>query len=312
MRDRTGLLLVNKEKGMTSHDVVTRIREIFHLSRVGHTGTLDPKATGLLLILLGKATKLTPFLQRLDKTYRGKMVFGVSTDSLDEEGSLLENKDASNLTKEEIEEILQKFVGKISQIPPMFSAVHFKGRRLYELARQGIEVERPPREVEIFWLNLLNFESGQHPEAEFELRCSGGTYVRSLCSEIGELSGYGAYQSALTRLRIGPFSLESASTLSEIKNEVNEREVEKFILSSAEALPHLPLLRVRQEAEKLIKWGQPLYLAHLKEIPVNLEKGDKVRLCSLDGRLLAVSVSLQNSSHFDKNKAGLKYLRVLV
>ena len=312
MRDKSGLLLVNKEKGMTSHDVVTRIREIFHLSRVGHTGTLDPKATGLLLILLGKATKLTPFLQRLDKTYRGKMVFGVSTDSLDEEGSLLEDKDASNLTKEKIEEILQKFVGKISQVPPMFSAVHFKGKRLYELARQGIKVERLPREVEIFWLNLLNFESGRHPEAEFELRCSGGTYVRSLCSEIGKLLGYGAYQSALTRLRIGSFSLESASTLSEIKNKVNEGEAEKSILSSAEALPHLPLLRVRQEAEKLIKWGQPLYLAHLKEIPINLEKGDKVRLCSLDGRLLAVSVSLQNSSHFDKNKAGLKYLRVLV
>lgn len=312
MRDKSGLLLVNKEKGMTSHDVVTRIREIFHLSRVGHTGTLDPKATGLLLILLGKATKLTPFLQRLDKTYRGKMVFGVSTDSLDEEGSLLEDKDASNLTKEKIEEILQKFVGKISQVPPMFSAVHFKGKRLYELARQGIKVERLPREVEIFWLNLLNFESGRHPEAEFELRCSGGTYVRSLCSEIGKLLGYGAYQSTLTRLRIGSFSLESASTLSEIKNKVNEGEAEKSILSSAEALPHLPLLRVRQEAEKLIKWGQPLYLAHLKEIPINLEKGDKVRLCSLDGRLLAVSVSLQNSSHFDKNKAGLKYLRVLV
>jgi len=312
MSDKTGLLLVAKERGVTSHDVVARIREILRLRRVGHTGTLDPGATGLLPMLLGKATKLTPFLQGLDKTYRGKMVFGISTDSLDTEGSVLEEKDASGLTREEVEKIIPRFVGRMAQVPPMFSAVHSRGRRLYELAREGIKVERPPREVEIFWLNLLNFESGEHPEAEFELCCSAGTYVRSLCNEIGKVSGYGAYQSALTRLRIGVFDLKSALSLSEIKNEVRGGEIEKSILSLAEALPHLPLIQVKEEAEKLVKWGQPLYPTHLKQIAIDLEKGDRVRLCSSDGRLLAVAVSLQNSSHIDRNRAGFRYLRVLI
>jgi len=212
-----GILLIDKPKEVTSYDVVKKIKEWLKIKKVGHTGTLDPQATGLLIICIGKATKLTPFLQNLDKIYWGKLVFGILTNSLDGEGEILEEKDASFLQKSEVEGIFRKFEGRITQVPPMFSAIHWQGDRLYNLARKGIKVKVPPRKVQVYYLRLLSFSHGRHPEAEFELHCSKGTYVRSLCRDIGEVCGCGAYQKSLCRLRIGPFSLKEAKKMEEVE-----------------------------------------------------------------------------------------------
>lgn len=307
-----GLILINKPKGMSSHDVVEKVRQLFRVKKVGHIGTLDPVAEGLLLLCLGKATKLTSFLQELDKTYRGRMIFGITTSTLDGEGEIIDQKNASSLTREQVEKVFTKFRGKILQTPPAYSAVHWQGQRLYELARKGIEVKVSPREVEIYQLKLLNFSPGVHPEAEFELRCSKGTYIRSLCRDIGETLGYGAYQSYLCRISIGFFNLSDAKTIEELEKIKEEGKIKEVIYPKSEALSHFPKAVIKRGVEKLVKWGRPLYITHLSKLPADLEKGDKVRICSEDGELLAIAESCQNSSHFVKEKVGFKYLRVLV
>lgn len=307
-----GLLLIDKPKGLTSHDVVERIRQLLKIKKVGHTGTLDPLASGLLLICLGRATKLTRFLQDLDKTYQGEMIFGMTTTSFDGQGEVVEEKNASDLSKAEVEEFFARFRGKVIQTPPMWSAVHWKGKRLYEMARDGLEVERIPRKIWIYELKLLDFVSNHHPKVKFEIRCSKGTYVRSLCADIGGVSGFGAYQAALCRTKIGPFDLKQAKRLKDLGEKVANGKEEGIICSLKDSLPHLPLVKVKSGVEKIVKWGKPLYLSHLDLLPKELGKGDKVRLCSQEGELLAVAISLQEESHFCKDEIGFKYLRVLI
>ena len=305
-------MLIDKPKGLTSHDVVDRARGVFNTRKVGHTGTLDPAATGLLLICVGKATRLTPFLQDLDKRYQGVMVFGLVTSSMDEEGEILEEKDASHLERGEVENLFARFRGKITQTPPAFSAVHWKGERLYKLAREGLEPTPSPRQVEIYELCLLDFTPARHPQVRFKIHCSKGTYVRSLCADVGRDSGYGAYQASLERTQIGPFLLQKAKTLEGLEKIGAEGGADRILMGLKDALPHLPLVRVKKEAERIIRWGRPLYISHLDDSPADLDKGDRVRLCAPDGRLLAVAISLQKASHFSKDKMGFKYLRVLI
>lgn len=308
-----GLLLVNKPKGITSHQVVEKVRNLVGGEKVGHAGTLDPAARGLLLICIGKkATKLTPFLQELDKTYQGRMVFGITTSSFDEEGEVIEKKDASCLNEDELRAIFDQFRGRISQTPPMYSAVHWQGKRLYKLARKGGGVKVSPREVHIYQLKLKGFSPGTYPEVDFEVRCSKGTYIRSLCQDIGKTSGYGAYQASLCRTRVGAFLLARAKDLKGIEEKADPDRLSEILIPPAEILPHFPKILVKKGVEKLIKWGRPLYLSHFSHIPPELEKGDRVRLCSIEGNLLAIGVALQSGYHFTKDKAGLKYLRVLM
>lgn len=306
-----GVLLVDKPKGLSSHDVVDRIRRIFKMKKVGHTGTLDPMATGLLLICLGRATKLAAFLQDLDKVYEGEMIFGITTSTLDSEGEIAEEKDASSLSREKIEEIFTHFQGEIVQTPPMFSAIHQDGKRLYELARSGQVVKRLPRIVNVHQLQALRFSLNSHPQVEFRVHCSKGTYIRSLCADIGEASGFGAYQLSLRRTGIGPFDLKQARKLEDL-DERNKEEREEILLSLKDALPHLSLVTIKKGGEKIVKWGRPLYLSHIYELPSNLEKGDRVRLCTPEGKLLAVGISLQEGTHFCGDKMGFRYLRVLI
>ncbi len=306
-----GVLLVDKPKGLSSHDVVDRIRRIFKMKKVGHTGTLDPMATGLLLICLGRATKLAAFLQDLNKVYEGEMIFGVTTSTLDSEGEIAEEKDASSLSREKIEEIFTHFQGEIVQTPPMFSAIHQDGKRLYELARSGQVVKRLPRIVNVHQLQALRFSLNSHPQVEFRVHCSKGTYIRSLCADIGEASGFGAYQLSLRRTGIGPFDLKQARKLEDL-DERNKEEREEILLSLKDALPHLSLVTIKKGGEKIVKWGRPLYLSHIYELPSNLEKGDRVRLCTPEGKLLAVGISLQEGTHFCGDKMGFRYLRVLI
>jgi tRNA pseudouridine55 synthase len=205
-----GVLLVDKPAGCTSHDVVDRLRRHFKLNKVGHCGTLDPAATGLLLVVLERATKLQNRLMSDDKTYEGVIRLGVATDSQDADGEVISEKPVPPLTPDQIEAVFAKFRGDIQQIPPMVSAVKHQGTPLYKLARKGKTIEREPRHIHIYDLRPLKVEL---PLIEFTVTCTKGTYVRTLCADIGETIGCGAHLLRLRRTRSGHFNVRDAHTM---------------------------------------------------------------------------------------------------
>jgi tRNA pseudouridine55 synthase len=205
-----GIAIIDKPSGMTSHDVVARVRRILKFKRVGHAGTLDPLATGVLVILVGRSTKLFDKFVAYDKSYSATMQLGLKTDSADINGEVLSVRPFEQVSREMIEEAFKTFTGSIEQIPPMVSAVKHNGERLYRLARKGVAVERAPRRVRIDRLDLLDFKS---PFAEFMLECSKGTYVRQVAEDVGELLGCGACITQIRRLGVGPFSIDQAVKL---------------------------------------------------------------------------------------------------
>jgi len=207
------VLIVDKPRDLTSHDVVARIRRTSGARKVGHTGTLDPAATGVLIVLVGKATRLAQFFVDEEKEYRGSIVLGVTTDSQDSEGEVLERRDASGVQWADVERSFRGFVGTGEQVPPMVSALKRDGTPLYALARKGIVVEREPRTIHISRLDPLSMSSG---EIEFEVVCSRGTYVRTLAADIGEALGCGAHLGRLTRTRIGSFGIGDALSLESV------------------------------------------------------------------------------------------------
>jgi tRNA pseudouridine55 synthase len=208
-----GVLLVDKPARLTSHDVVDRIRRHFGFRKVGHCGTLDPAATGLLLIVLERATKLQANLMSADKTYEGTMLLGIATDSQDSDGEVIAEKPVPPLTGDDLENVFAKFRGDLQQVPPMVSAIKHKGQPLYKLARKGKTVEREPRFVHIYDLRQLKLDS---PRVEFRVTCTKGTYVRTLCHDIGETLGCGAHLANLRRMRSGEFDVKDAHTLEEL------------------------------------------------------------------------------------------------
>ncbi len=208
-----GVLLVNKPDGMTSHDVVSRVRRKFNTKRVGHAGTLDPLATGVLVVLVGKATKLSNNFVTFDKAYKSTMIFGRSTDTADTEGKLLAEKPYDHVTRGDLDKVIESFRGEIDQLPPMFSAVKHKGKKLYEYARKGIVVEREPRRITVHQLEILKFDP---PYVEFYVECSKGTYIRQLASDIGDKLGCGACISKIERTRVGEFRIEDAVTIEDM------------------------------------------------------------------------------------------------
>jgi tRNA pseudouridine55 synthase len=216
-----GILIVNKPAGITSHDVVDIIRRKFNMKRVGHAGTLDPMATGVLVMLLGKATKLSNTFTNHDKEYVAKVFFGKKTDSQDASGKVIEEKDVDNPGIEAIKKALDSFKGDIEQIPPMVSAIKHKGKKLYELARLGQTVVREPRKIKISDIEILDFK---FPELTFRVKCSKGTYVRTLCEDIGKSLGAPSHMSGLVRTRSGDFLLEDSKNL----DEVHEKDIKPF------------------------------------------------------------------------------------
>jgi len=210
-----GILNINKPRGLTSRQVVDRVRRIFGMPKAGHGGTLDPDATGVLLICLGKATKLFEALQAGEKEYEGTLTLGVTTDTLDASGKIVQKNDVNSVTEEQIIAAFKQFEGRIEQIPPMFSALKHKGKPLYKLARKGIKVERQPRIVTIHHLEVLEINK---PEVTFRVSCSKGTYIRVLASDLGNTIGCGAHLSSLTRTRSSIFALSEAISLDEIEN----------------------------------------------------------------------------------------------
>jgi tRNA pseudouridine55 synthase len=206
-----GILILNKPKGMTSFAVVDQIHKLLNI-KAGHAGTLDPMAEGVLVVLLGKSTKKAKEFESSVKEYEAEITFGVETDSLDSTGKVTSTKEFS-VSEGQFLEAMNGFIGEIEQIPPMVSAIHYKGKRLYELARKGIEVKREPRKITIHKLELISFDGSK---ASFRVSCSKGTYIRSLCSDIGTKLGCGAHMSKLTRTRSGDFSIKDAHTLEEV------------------------------------------------------------------------------------------------
>lgn len=211
--DLDGLLLVDKPAGPTSHDVVDVARRLFDLPKVGHGGTLDPGATGLLILLLGRATKLSQAVMSTEKVYEGSLVLGVTTDTHDAEGEVLQRRDASDVTQERLAAEFKKWVGDVEQIPPMVSAIKKDGVALYKMARQGQEIRREPRLLHIFEFALLNFSA---PLATFRVRCSKGTYVRTLCHDVGEGLSCGACMNTLHRARSGQWDVKDAIRFEEL------------------------------------------------------------------------------------------------
>jgi tRNA pseudouridine55 synthase len=208
-----GFLNIHKEPGMTSFDVVARVRRILKTKRAGHAGTLDPDATGVLVVAVGSATRLLPYLPTEPKIYAAHIAFGVATDTEDASGVITAQADASTLTLDALNSVLPRFIGQIEQIPPMVSAVHHQGRRLYELAREGITVERAPRAITIHSLQASDFVPGERAEAALRVVCGGGAYIRTLCFDIGVALNLPAHMKSLIREAVGPFHLSHALTL---------------------------------------------------------------------------------------------------
>ncbi len=262
----SGLVVVNKPSGPTSHDVVDRLRRVYKTSKVGHGGTLDPAATGVLLVGVGKGTRVLNFLQNLPKAYRAVVKFGVTTSSYDSAGEVLSTSDCC-LTLTEIERAASRFVGEISQLPPMYSAVKVGGEPLYRAARRGEEVSRSPRTVRIYELKIESFND-ESQEATLFVRCSSGTYIRSLAFDLGEELGCGAHLAQLTRLAIGSFGLEEAFELEEL--EARPGEAARALLTIRQALRDFPQLVVGGEDFDAVKHGRPLAPAGVPHRPGEL------------------------------------------
>jgi len=252
-----GVLLVDKPFGPTSHDVVAMLRRLLGQRRIGHAGTLDPAATGLLPVLLGEATKLSPYLLGLDKTYAGMMRLGVETDTCDSQGMVISEVPVE-VSPGQVEEVLQKLVGRQLQRPPAFSAIKVNGVALHRLARKGEEVEPEPREVEVFSLKVAGIDLTPGAETvSFETRVSSGTYVRSMARDAGLLLGCGAHLASLRRLAVGPFDVGGAVLLDELRERKEDAPLlaQERLIPPARALSHLPLLEVNPAGAKRMRQG---------------------------------------------------------
>ncbi len=252
-----GFLLVDKRGGMTSHDVVAAARRLLGIRKVGHAGTLDPMATGLLVLGIGRATRLLRFVANTEKDYTATMVMGVATDTLDADGAVLERQ-PMQVTEEDVRRATERFLGPILQIPPMVSARKVEGRRLYELAREGTTIEREAREVVIHELEILDFSPCDYPEVEFRVRASTGTYVRSLADDIARALGGRAHLSRLRRTRIGSLDVTDAVTLERLADLAEAGRAEDAVLPPAAGLVGLPTVTVTDEIAAKVRHGAVL------------------------------------------------------
>lgn len=258
----TGIILLDKPKGITSFGAVARIRRICSEKKCGHTGTLDPMATGVLTVMLGGGTRFIELLPSHDKAYTATFRLGTVTDTLDITGKVLETREV-NVTAEQVREKIKGFVGEISQLPPMYSAVSVDGQRLYDLARQGIEVERTPRNVTVFSIDMLS-ENEQTGEYEISVECSSGTYIRTLISDLGEALGCGAVMTKLRRTKANGFGIENAVTLEQLEAAAENGTLDEIVISVEKALENYPKIRVTAAQAKRFRNGGELDLQRLK------------------------------------------------
>lgn len=298
-----GVVLLHKPKGMTSHDCVFKLRKILREKRIGHTGTLDPDVTGVLPICVGRATKIAQFLTSETKTYEGEVTLGFSTTTEDASGEVVEKQDVNRvITRQEVESVLAALTGTIEQVPPMYSAVKVNGKKLYEYARAGIEVERPVRTITIHEFTLLDnrelFE-GETISFRFRVTCSKGTYVRTLAVMIGEKLGFPAHMSDLVRTASGEFKLEDCISFEEIEQNVQNGTVDSIFISIDESLHKFPKMVVSREQAEKVKNG--MFLPNKEQVTAPF-----ITIFDENERCLAIY------EHHPKHPGMLKPMKVLV
>jgi tRNA pseudouridine55 synthase len=278
-----GILSMAKPPDQTSMDIVRAVKRLTRERRVGHGGTLDPLASGVLPICLGRATRLMDYLVEGRKTYRAQVLFGIATDTYDATGQVAEVRDASGITVEALETALGRFQGVIQQVPPMFSALKRGGQRLYDLARAGMEVPREPRKVRVHRLELVRWEP---PTVTLEVECGRGLYIRALAHDLGQALGCGAHLTALVRLKAGPFALEEATSLEELAEAARRGDWQELLYPVDFVLLHLWAAVVGTPMEAYIRQGQQVALGHRGQTA--LLHGERCRVYTLDGRFMAI------------------------
>lgn len=279
-----GVINIRKEKGFTSHDVVAKLRGIIGQKKIGHTGTLDPDATGVLPVCLGKATKLCDMLTDKSKTYETVMLLGSVTDTQDVSGTVLHTF-IGELPKEEIVvSAIQSFVGEYMQVPPMYSALKVNGKKLYELAREGIEIERKARKVEILSIRILEVAL---PRVRMEVHCSKGTYIRTLCHDIGEKLGCGACMEELTRTQVSTFTWEDSVTLQEVETYKNDGRLDEILTPIDSLFDEYEPVILKEEFQSLVYNGNTFLPKHLRT-RITLDDGKRVRVYDDKGNFIAI------------------------
>ncbi|MGD9677163.1 MAG: tRNA pseudouridine(55) synthase TruB [Vulcanibacillus sp.] len=261
-----GILPINKSAGMTSHDVVAKLRRILGIKKIGHTGTLDPDVTGVLPICIGKATRLSDYLMEMPKTYKCQLTFGISTVTQDFSGEITENVRINNFDIKILESVIRNFVGEIEQVPPMYSSVKVDGKKLYELAREGKEITRKPRKITIYSIDIEKIDiSKDYPEIDFTVKCSKGTYIRTLCVDIGLKMGYPAHMSKLQRTESGSFKIENSYTIEDVEDYLKGNKLDEIIFSMADSLPSFnELILSNEDITNKIFNGQTIFIDELE------------------------------------------------
>lgn len=275
-----GIIVINKERGFTSHDVVAKLRGILHMKKIGHTGTLDPEAQGVLPVALGKGTRLVELLTEKEKTYEAWLHLGITTDTQDMTGAVLEEKEVC-VSEEQIRAAAASFLGDQMQVPPMYSALKVGGKKLYELAREGKVVERAPRPVHFYEIEVLEIRL---PLVRMRVSCSKGTYIRTLCHDLGNALGCGGCMETLLRTKSGAFTLENSCTLSQVEEAVRDGSIEEKVISIEEVLAEYPAVHCTSEGRRLLDNGNPLGEEFVKE---NYKDG-WVRMYTEDGSFTAL------------------------
>ncbi len=288
-----GIINVYKEKGYTSHDVVAIVRKTLNIKKVGHTGTLDPDAEGVLPVCIGQATKLADYIMAERKKYRAEITFGAETTTQDGSGEIIKKYDFI-YDKDKIIEAVKSFIGVQMQLPPMYSAIKVNGKKLYELAREGREIERKARKIEIFDIGIVEFLPPS--KAIMDVECSKGTYIRTLSSDIGRYLGWGAYMSGLTRLASGNFDIKDAVKLDELKAAAEEGTVEDYIISCDNALKEYKKVSVSAKAAKYLYNGGKVYADYFK-YDKKPEEGETVLGYDAEGKMIGIYSYL-----YDKEK----------
>jgi tRNA pseudouridine55 synthase len=279
-----GVLLVDKPAGMTSNACLQRAKNALYAAKAGHTGSLDPLATGVLPLCFGEATKLSRFLLDADKSYTSTFVLGETTTTGDADGEILAHTDASGITWEQLEQAVSGFRGEIEQIPSMYSAIKHEGKPLYQLAREGIEVERKVRRVSIFSYEILDFTAGKRAQLKVSVRCSKGTYVRSLAEDLGQLLGCGAHVGALRRTRSGPFGIDQCVSLEQVESLAGERKFEELnglLLAVDSGLEGMATVVLPEASSYYLQQGQPVLAS-------NMPTAGFVRIVQDSGEFLGV------------------------
>lgn len=296
-----GILNIYKEKDFTSHDIVAKLRGILHMKKIGHTGTLDPQATGVLPVCLGRATKACDMMTEKSKVYEAVLLLGTTTDTEDMTGQILEQKEVS-CSEAEVKAAAESFRGSYEQIPPMYSAIKVNGKKLYELAREGKNIERKARPVTIYDLTILKIDL---PRVHMEITCSKGTYIRSLCRDIGEKLGCGGCMEELVRTRVGHFLIEDALTLNQVEALMKQERILEVLEPTDRVFASCPAVYTAKRDRKLVRNGNPLPETSLKLTDETKASGQWIRLYDDENNFIGIY-------QYDSDKKRIKPVKMFL